>query len=103
MRILTAAFSVFVALVLFLVGGRFFALLLGAGRDSALVSWIYDHSLFWVKPFFDAFDLSNQGAPGGGRFEPASLIAFLVYAVAGALILALLNSIRFGGFRHHYA
>lgn len=79
--------------MLVLVGGRFLALLFDANRDSEIVDRLYRHSDFWVKPFFGMFDLANKTVSNtGGVFEPASAIAFVVYFVAGAVVLALLNA-----------
>lgn len=81
------------AAILVLVGGRFFALLADANRDSEIVDRLYRHSDFWVKPFFGMFDLANKTVDEtGGVFEPASLLALVVYFVAGLLVLAILNS-----------
>ena len=81
------------ATVLVLTGGRFLALLANANADSEIVERLYRHSDFWVKPFFGMFDLTNEAVENtGGVFEPASLIAFVVYALAGMLVLALLTA-----------
>lgn len=93
------------AAILVLVGGRFLALLFDANRNSEIVQRLYRHSDFWVKPFFNMFDLANKTVnETGGVFEPASLIAFIVYFLAGLLVLALISA-PFGGFtrggRHH--
>jgi hypothetical protein len=91
--------------VLVLVGARFLALLFDANRSSEIVERIYRHSDFWVKPFFGMFDLANKTLEEtGGVFEPASLIAFIVYALGGLLILGLLTasySWLAGGHAHH--
>jgi hypothetical protein len=80
------------AAILFLVGGRFLALLFGANTDSALVERLYRHSDFWVKPFFNMFDLANKTVEDtGGVFEPASLIAFIFYFAAGLLVLTIVQ------------
>jgi len=80
------------AAILFLVGGRFLALLVDANTSSELVDRLYRHSDFWVKPFFNMFDLSNKVVSDtGGVFEPAALIAFIVYFVAGILLFTLLQ------------
>jgi hypothetical protein len=81
------------AAILVLVGGRFLALLFGANTNSEIIDRLYRHSDFWVKPFFGMFDLANKTVEDtNGVFEPASLIAFVVYFLAGALVLALLNA-----------
>ena len=80
------------AAILFLVGGRFLALLADANRESEIVDRLYRHSDFWVKPFFDMFDWSNEVVDStGGVFEPASMLAFIVYFVAGLAVLALVS------------
>jgi hypothetical protein len=81
------------AAILVLVGGRFFALLADANRDSEIVDRLYRHSDFWVKPFFGMFDLANKTVDEtGGVFEPASFIALIVYTLAGLLIMAVLST-----------
>jgi hypothetical protein len=52
-----------------------------------------------VKPFVDIFHLTKEYVGDtGGVFEPASLIAFIVYAIVGSIILAALGGTLFGGF-----
>lgn len=97
LTIFTALWTV----VLVLVGGRFLALLAGANRDSELVQKLYDWSEFWVEPFFNMFSLANEAVDGGGTFEPASLLAFLVYFLAGLGVRALVSGAAFGGRLHH--
>lgn len=89
--------------ILVLVGGRFLALLVDANRTSEIVDRLYRHSDFWVKPFFGMFDLTNKTVNDtGGVFEPASLIAFVVYLVAGLIILSLISA-PFRGVGHRRA
>ena len=104
--VLRTIVSIVLAVILFLVGGRFLALLFNANKDSEIVDWIYRHSDFWVKPFFGIAGLADKTVDStGGVFEPASLVAFVVYLVIGSVALSLLS---FGGsyygerFRHHY-
>lgn len=90
------------ATILVLVGGRFAALLGGANRDSEIVDRLYRHSDFWVKPFFGMFDLSNETVNStGGVFEPASLLALVVYVLVGMLIMAILTAGVGIGWRRH--
>jgi hypothetical protein len=97
--LVSTVIGVLLAAVLVLVGGRFLALLADANRDSEIVDRLYRHSDFWVKPFFGMFDLANKTVEDtGGVFEPASLIAFIVYLVGGMLVLGLINA-ALGGFR----
>jgi hypothetical protein len=94
-------FAIFWAIILVLTGGRFLALLAGANPDSDLIKGLYDLSEFWVQPFFNLFGLSNKAVDDtGGVFEPASLLAFLVYLVIGAFVYAILSGAAFARFRH---
>lgn len=87
-----AAFTIVWVAVLVLVGGRFLALLADANPDSEIVERLYSWSDFWVKPFFGMLDLENEAVnQTGGVFEPASLIAFVVYFVLGLVVLTLLS------------
>jgi hypothetical protein len=101
MRLLVTLVTVIWTVILFLVGGRFIALLIGANRDSQLIDWLYRHSDYWVKPFFNVLGLTNKAVENtGGVFEPASLVAFVVYFLAGALLLNLLSGTFSGTLRH---
>jgi hypothetical protein len=91
--VLTTIVTVAWIIILVLVGGRFLALLFDANTSSEIVERLYRHSDFWVKPFFGMFDLANKTVENtGGVFEPASFIAFIVYFLAGLLVLALLRT-----------
>ncbi len=80
-------------LILILVGGRFIALLVNANRESEIVRELLRRSDFWVKPFFCLFGLTSRAVQQtGGLFEPASLIAFVVYLVIGLLVIQLLTA-----------
>jgi len=99
MRILSTLAGLFFTFLLFMTGARFVLLLLNANKDNDIVHWILSRSDFWVKPFVNVFHLANKAVTDtGGVFEPASLIAFIVYAIVGSLILAILNGTLFGGF-----
>ena len=93
LRWFVAVVSLFWAAVLLLVGGRFLFLLFDANRGSDIVQWTFNHSQFWVEPFFGIFNLQNEAiAKTGGAFEPASVLAFVVYFAVGSLVLGLLNA-----------
>jgi hypothetical protein len=54
-----------------------------------------------VEPFFRMFGLQNQAVTNtGGVFEPASLIAFVVYLFIGAFIFAIVSGAAFMRFDH---
>ena len=100
MKILITLASLFLAFLLFMTGARFLLLLFNADRGNEIVDWILRKSDFWVKPFVDLFGLTNRGIEEtGGFFEPASLIAFLVYLVIGGFVIGLLRAAghRLGG------
>jgi hypothetical protein len=100
MRILSFLAGLFLTFLLFMTGARFVLLLLNANNGNEIVHWILSRSDFWVKPFMDMFSLTNKAVGDtGGVVEFASLIAFIVYAVVGGFILAVLNGGLFGGSR----
>jgi YggT family protein len=75
------------------IGLRFLFLLLGASAQSSLVAWIYSVTQPLVTPFTAIFGHSTAAAPGtlaGSVFEPASLIALIVYGIIGGFILRML-------------
>src|SRR3989442_5899650 len=97
--LITMILRIIWATVMLLVGGRFLALLAGANPDSELIHKLYSWSDFWVNPFFGMFHLANKSVDGD-TFEPASLLAFAVYLVAGMLVTALLRGHRLTRFLH---
>jgi hypothetical protein len=99
MRILSTLAGFFLAFLLFMTGARFVLLLLNANKGNEIVHWILSRSDYWVKPFVNLLHVTNKAVGDtGGVFEPASLIAFIVYVIVGSLILAALNGAFFGGF-----
>ena len=94
------------AAILLLVGGRFLALLFGANPESELIDALYRYSDFWVKPFFNVLGLDNKAIENtGGVFEPASAIAFVVYFIAGAVVIGIVRGSAGGWgsrWRHGY-
>jgi uncharacterized membrane protein YdjX (TVP38/TMEM64 family) len=99
MRILSTLAGLFLAFLLFMTGARFILLLLNANKGNEIVHWILSRSDYWLKPFVNLFHLTNKAVGDtGGVVEPASLIAFIVYAIVGSLILAALNGALFGSF-----
>lgn len=94
------AWSVFMAIVLTLVGLRFLALLAGANGDSELIHDLYRYSEFWVKPFFNIFGFDNEAVDGGGTFEPASALAFITYLIVGMFVGNILAGGLYGRLHH---
>ena len=76
-----------------ILGFRLGFLLAGANPSNGFVDFIYDISDPLAEPFQGI--VSNRGVDGG-TFEPASIIAMLVYLVAGALLIALILAMRSG-------
>lgn len=75
-----------------LVGLRFVFLLVGANPASSFVSWLYNTSGPLVAPFEGILGHPAVLAPGAivhSVFDPASLVAFIIYAVIGGLLLTL--------------
>lgn len=63
-----------------ILGFRFIFMLLGANPDNSFVSFIYSISDVLVAPFFNIFrTVIREGIEVVSVFEPATLIAMLVY------------------------
>lgn len=76
------------------VGLRFVFLLLGANPASTFVSWIYSISSPLIAPFAGILGRPTAVAAGAvvhSVFDPSTLIALIVYAAIGGIILALLG------------
>src|SRR4029450_13306638 len=86
MSFLAAFIGIALALIQVILGFRLGFLLANANPSNGFVDFIYDIS----DPLTDPFQgiVSNRSVDGG-VFEPASVIAMLVYLVAGALVVAL--------------
>ena len=86
MGFLAAFIGIALAVVEVILGFRLGFLLANANANNGFVDFIYDIS----DPLTDPFQgiISNRSVDNG-VFEPASVIAMLVYLVAGALLIAL--------------
>jgi hypothetical protein len=97
-KIIVLLLSLFWSFLLFMTGARFLLLLFNVDKSNEFVHWILTKSDFWVKPFFNLFGFTNKAlTETGGFIEPASLIAFIVYLVVGAVILAVVRAALYGG------
>jgi hypothetical protein len=67
---------------------RFIFLLLGASTQAAFASLLYGVTLPLVAPFQGMF---NTPSRGGSVFEPASLVALVVYTLIGWVIVATIR------------
>jgi hypothetical protein len=97
--LLLTVLAVFWAVILVLTGGRF----LPCWPAPTRTSWCRSSTTgqFWVEPFFNMFGLDNKAVEDtGGVFEPASLLAFVVYLVLGSIVLTLVSGAAFTRFRH---
>jgi uncharacterized protein YggT (Ycf19 family) len=90
MSFLAAFIGIALAVVEVILGFRLGFLLANANASNGFVDFIYDIS----DPLTDPFQgiISNRSVDGG-VFEPASVIAMLVYLVAGALLIALVLAV----------
>lgn len=81
----------------FLVGLRFVFLFLGANPYAPFVTWVYSWSTPLVAPFAGIFGhavVNPVGTVIHSIFEPSVLVALVVYAILGAILLRF-----FGGWR----
>lgn len=86
--------SIVFGLIEITIGLRFLFLLLGANFESGFVAWIYNVSNPLVAPFGTIFGHTNKAIAGtldGTIFEPASLIALVVYGLIGGVLLRILT------------
>jgi hypothetical protein len=71
---------------------RFFLKLLGANPASGFVNFVYDVSGFLVAPFTAIFNsATTQGDVTKGVFDPAILVAMLVYSVVAWGVVKLVH------------
>jgi len=77
-----------------LLAFRFIFKLLGANPSSGFVDFIYNLSAVFVAPFAGIFNTSlANGDVTTSVFEPATLVAFIVYAILAWGIVALIRVI----------
>jgi uncharacterized protein YggT (Ycf19 family) len=69
--------------------------LLGANPANAIVSWVYSVSAPLIAPFVGIFNF-NIALPTG-RLDIATLIALVVYAAIGGILMRVFS----GGYRTH--
>jgi hypothetical protein len=67
---------------------RFIFMLLGASTQAAFASLLYGVTFPLVAPFEGMF---NTPSRGGSVFEPASLVAMLVYTLIGWVVVAAIR------------
>jgi hypothetical protein len=71
-----------------LIGIRFMLELLGASTDAAFVALVYSLTVLLVAPFQGAFAPGHHGAL---VFEPASLVALVIYPLLAAGIVVFIK------------
>jgi hypothetical protein len=91
--VLAAWMAIALAVVEVVLGFRLGFLLAAANPGNGFVDFIYDISDPLAEPFQGI--VSNRSVDGG-TFEPASIIAMLVYLVAGALMIAAVLAMASG-------
>lgn len=75
-----------------LLGFRFVLKLLGASLSSGFVSSIYNLSRIFIWPFEGIFRSgTTQGVETTAVFEPATLVAIIVYALAAWGVVKLIQ------------
>lgn len=77
-----------------LLAFRFVFKLLGANPLSGFVDFTYNLSAIFIAPFAGIFNTSlANGDVTTSVFEPATLVAFIVYAILAWGIVALINTL----------
>ena len=82
--------SIVFGLVESVIGLRFLFQLLGANPDTTFVTWIYNVSAPLVAPFTTVFGEATKPVVGTvphSVFEPATLVALVVYGLIGGILL----------------
>jgi hypothetical protein len=82
--------SVVFGLVEAAIGLRFLFQLIGANPSSNFVNWIYNVSETLVTPFTTVFGEATKVVEGSiphSVFEPATLIALIVYGIIGGILM----------------
>jgi len=75
-----------------ILGFRFVFKLLGANPLNSVVSFIYSISDVLVAPFFDIFrTVVTEGIEVVSVFEPATLVAMLVYVIIAWAIVRVIE------------
>lgn len=75
-----------------LLGFRFIFMLLGANPRSGFTSFLYSITGIFIAPFSGIFSpISTTGLASRSVFDPATLIAMLIYALAAWGIVRLLR------------
>lgn len=75
-----------------LLAFRFILKLLGANPSSGFVSFLYSVTGFFIAPFSGIFNsLVNRGPSLTYVFEPASIVAMIVYAAASYGLIKLVK------------
>jgi len=75
------------------IGLRFIFELIGMSLDYTFVTWVYDLTQPLVAPFGTFFGHTYQAVVGAiphSVFEPAALIALVVYGVIGGILLRVI-------------
>lgn len=81
-----------VSLIEVLLVFRLVLRLFGASTSAGFVEFIYTVSAPLVAPFFGIFQADFSY--GQGKFELATVVAMVVYLLAGYLVLALVDRMR---------
>lgn len=75
------------------IGLRFIFELLGVSLSYPFVTWTYDLTQPLVAPFGTFFGHTNEAVAGAiphSVFEPAALIALVVYGLIGGILLRII-------------
>jgi len=88
---MTSLVSVIFGAIELVLGFRFVFLILGANPTAPFVDWIYDISTPFVAPFAGILGQSVVAPVGtvvNSIFDPSTLIAIVVFASLGGLLVA---------------
>lgn len=98
-RIFETIVSIIFGVIEFFLGFRFLFRLFGANETAPFVRWLYDTTEPLLNPFRNMFPAPRL--EGVYVVEFTTLVALLIYMLAGYLIYALIASIRRGANDYH--
>jgi hypothetical protein len=94
---MAAIIAIVFGIIELLVGFRLVLLFLGANPETQFVAWVYSWSAPLIAPFAGILGqpiTAPTGTVVHSVFEPSCLIALVVYAVVGGILMRF-----FGGWR----
>lgn len=88
-NLLVGLVNLILAVVAFFIGLRIIFELLAANTATPFVSWVYQISDNFIRPFRGMFP--NLGTTAGVNVDVVAIVALVVYALVAYLVIALID------------